>query len=361
MTYNVLADWCMQKNMEPYLWSSRENLDLSRRVASTLEEIQQYDPDILTLQEVDAPGVQFTGPLGSVYSHKFKKRLNFDNDGVMILWKTAKYDLVFYREVEFFAPDSRLYCKPNIGLICGLVSPSEPNKLLIVATTHVLYNQRRGDIQAAQLDFLIKSIAYCRNFYSALYSVSVLLSGDFNLTPCSPLYSYLKDGFLDLLRLDFNCLSRREEGRFRLGRMSVRVLEESCMKILEAPMSERYGVNWKNSTQVKELIGVQILDEVEVVKPDPNFETRRFTERDLQLIHDLRLSSASVCVGRRELFPTVLVNDDASTVDYLWISQDISVVRLLELPGFKELVELGPMPNRQYPSDHFSLVFELNY
>mmetsp|Transcript_7945 Transcript_7945/g.15456 ORF Transcript_7945/g.15456 Transcript_7945/m.15456 type:complete len:279 (+) Transcript_7945:5041-5877(+) len=278
----------------------------------------------------------------------------------MILWKSSKFDLVFSREVQYYAPGSKVYCKPNVGLICGLASREEPRKLLIVGTTHILYNQRRGDIQVGQLDFMLRSLVYCRNFYSLMYEVSVLFSGDLNLSPCSPLYDFIGKGSLDLSRITFYCLSCRENGVFPLGEMSLPALELSYSRVIEETARYKSMPSMKNAKVIKEIINVSIDDGVEFLMPEPA-ENGYLTVEDMLITHDLALRSASKLVLGREVFPSCVLNDDAATVDYLFVSKDVSVLALLQPPNYNDLVSMGPMPNMQYPSDHFSLVFELNY
>lgn len=106
---------------------------------------------------------------------------------------------------------------------------------------------------------------------------------------------------------------------------------------------------------------LQLLDEGLTLKPVfPPKEERPRPESYL-LTHDLGLTSAAMSLQSSEVFPTAVMNDDVSTVDYLWVSSSVQVVSMLLPPSFDVLLELGPMPNLKYPSDHFSLVFELSY
>lgn len=73
---------------------------------------------------------------------------------------------------------------------------SDPSAFICVANTHLLYNPRRGDIKLAQLAILLAEISRLSRLPDGSTN-PVVLCGDFNSTPWSPLYSFLTRGCLE--------------------------------------------------------------------------------------------------------------------------------------------------------------------
>lgn len=75
------------------------------------------------------------------------------------------------------------------GLGLKAVSP------LCVANTHVLFNPRRGDIKLAQVALLLAEIDKIARTAEGSY-YPVILCGDLNSVPDSPLYKFIRNGEL---------------------------------------------------------------------------------------------------------------------------------------------------------------------
>jgi endonuclease/exonuclease/phosphatase family metal-dependent hydrolase len=89
----------------------------------------------------------------------------------------------------------------------------------------------------------------------------------------------------------------------------------------------------------------------------PMFDKRAETPRETNQIfrHNLDIVSAY-----RELqpFPTFFAPKNVCTVDYIFLSRDLRVVRCHMLP--ENVAQIGQgIPNALYPSDHFSLTVEI--
>ena len=71
----------------------------------------------------------------------------------------------------------------------------------MVATTHILFNKRRTDIKLSQLAVLLTDLdSFAREEGPSGSSghVPVILSGDFNMTPDSPIISnFVQGGVID--------------------------------------------------------------------------------------------------------------------------------------------------------------------
>jgi protein angel len=100
--------------------------------------------------------------------------------------------------VEFYRPDIPLLDRDNIGLVL-LLQPKIPCAVppaVCVANTHLLYNPRRGDIKLTQLAMLLAEISSVAHRKDGSFC-PIVLCGDFNSVPGSPLYSFIKEGKLN--------------------------------------------------------------------------------------------------------------------------------------------------------------------
>lgn len=137
----------------------------------------------------------------SGYQCEYKKRTGKKPDGCAVVFKSSRLSLLSSNPVEYFRPGDALLDRDNVGLVVLLrpndaAGRSDPSAFICVANTHLLYNPRRGDIKLAQLAILFAEI----NRLSRLPDGSanpVVLCGDFNSTPWSPLYRFLTTGCLD--------------------------------------------------------------------------------------------------------------------------------------------------------------------
>lgn len=66
---------------------------------------------------------------------------------------------------------------------------------MFISNILLFFYVQRGEIKLAQLDMLLKHLTFLRQEHKPM--LPVLLSGDFNLAPHSPLYHFLSSGELD--------------------------------------------------------------------------------------------------------------------------------------------------------------------
>lgn len=137
----------------------------------------------------------------SGYQCEYKKRTGRKPDGCAVIFKSSRLSLLSSTPVEFFRPGDAVLDRDNVGLVVLLrpndaAARSDPSARVCVANTHLLYNPRRGDIKLAQLAILLAEIGRLSRLPDGS-SGPVVLCGDFNSTPRSPLYSFLTTGRLD--------------------------------------------------------------------------------------------------------------------------------------------------------------------
>jgi hypothetical protein len=115
--------------------------------------------------------------------------------------------------------DSRIYNKDNVCVFAILKSKNIANHLLIIATTHILFNMNRGDIKIAQVKQILSALSKLEEKYSkcsikleTTYKVSTVLTGDFNSIPNSGVYKLITEGNLNCTNLDIKKISGQSAG-----------------------------------------------------------------------------------------------------------------------------------------------------
>ena len=358
MSYNVLADYNLKKTMHLYSHMPKHLLNLEIRAEMISEEITHWNPDLLCLQEVDAGFEYYSTALSGYYSI-FKKRTGNLNDGCMVMWKASKFKMIDRRDVEFQSQDhelSYILNKGNIATLCLLESLTNPSQAVLVVSTHILFNKNRGDTQVGQLITVSKAIHHIKELYKDRYSIGVLMCGDFNLSPCSILYNFLKTGGIDFCSISPKNLSMRSSRSFDnysdLKSLSVQMLKE----YIPTPYYNNYIIA-QNRGFVQYLQNIDLEDDGVVIRP--TLSRRRFYNQDMVIYNDIVFRSMYKECGE-EPFPTMIVKGEFSTVDYIWYHGNIQPTRSLKLPSLYCIAEQKYGPNFTLPSDHLPIIAEFN-
>ncbi|KAK3164750.1 hypothetical protein QOZ80_1AG0024120 [Eleusine coracana subsp. coracana] len=217
LSYNILADYLAQKHKFLYEGTPRFFLDWNHRKNQLVFEFGLWKPDILCLQEVD----KFTDLEQELarreYSGICKMRTGIAADGCAIFWRTTRFQLRYEEDIEF----NKLGLRDNVAQICVLESvapsnaqtdshsPSHPEqaKQIVVCNTHVLYNPKRGDIKLGQVRTLLDRAYTVSKMWN---NAPVVICGDFNSTPKSPLYNFLSEQKLNLSGLAKSTISGQQ-------------------------------------------------------------------------------------------------------------------------------------------------------
>ncbi|XP_028398583.1 protein angel homolog 2-like [Dendronephthya gigantea] len=205
VTYNILSDSLLYENMFLYEECYHEDLGWEFRKEKLLSELLGYDAEILCLQEVDACHYEnwFRPKLHEAgYTGLFVQRTGGKPDGCAIFFRNAKFSLVKYKLVEYNTPKVSVLDKDNVGIVLLLKANTSrtENSFLCIANTHLLFNKKRGDIKLAQLAYLfaeINELAVLSKNGKAKTSCPIILCGDMNSMPYSPLYHFLISGQLE--------------------------------------------------------------------------------------------------------------------------------------------------------------------
>ncbi|MEQ2197698.1 hypothetical protein XENOCAPTIV_002146 [Xenoophorus captivus] len=223
MSYNILSQELLQDNAYLYRHCDPGVLPWQYRLPNLLAEIQQHDPDA-ELHEAfhdGPPSLSFsfscrtcicftashilwsdhTKVFKRGYQCEYKKRTGTKPDGCAVTFKPSRFSLLSSTPVEFYRHGDTLLDRDNVGMVVLLqpnngVIQSDPSSFVCVANTHLLYNPRRGDIKLAQLAILLAEIGRLSRLPDGSNN-PVVLCGDFNSAPWSPLYRFLTTGCLE--------------------------------------------------------------------------------------------------------------------------------------------------------------------
>ncbi|XP_075003150.1 protein angel homolog 2 isoform X3 [Calonectris borealis] len=215
MSYNILSQNLLEGNSHLYKHCRQRLLIWTYRFPNILQEIKQLDADVLCLQEVqeDHYRTEIKSSLESLGYHcEYKMRTGRKPDGCAICFKTSKFSLISSNPVEFFRHDIPLLDRDNVGLVL-LLQPrfhSKTNAAICIANTHLLYNPRRGDIKLTQLAMLLAEIASVAPQKDGTFC-PIIICGDFNSVPGSPLYRFIKEGKLNYEGLAIGKVSGQEQ------------------------------------------------------------------------------------------------------------------------------------------------------
>lgn len=162
------------------------------------------------------------------YQSEYKRRTGRKPDGCAVCFKRDRFSLVSCQPVEFYRRGVPLLDRDNVGLVLLLRprGPAPPSaRGLCVANTHLLYNPRRGDIKLAQLALLLAEISRVSRPLGGADDAPcpVILCGDFNSVPWSPLYTFIRDSRLEYEGIPIGKVRVRSPPGGRLGPLVCRL------------------------------------------------------------------------------------------------------------------------------------------
>ncbi|XP_012076635.1 carbon catabolite repressor protein 4 homolog 6 isoform X2 [Jatropha curcas] len=225
LSYNILADYlAINHRSKLYFHIPRRMLDWEWRKRSILFELGLWSADIMCFQEVDRfqdleEELKLRG-----YCGIWKMRTGNAVDGCAIFWRTSRFKLLYEESIEF----NKLGLRDNVAQICvleltsknctenssSLSTSSAGSDKVVMCNIHVLYNPRRGEIKLGQVRTLLDR-AYA---VSKMWNAPVVICGDFNCTPKSPLYNFISEQKLDLTGIDRDKVSGQASAEIRAPR-----------------------------------------------------------------------------------------------------------------------------------------------
>lgn len=345
MTYNVLSQDLIHQNNHLYTHCRRSDLEWPERGLRINKELEESNTDIICLQEVhsDHFNEMYLPHMKSLgYDGFYKKRLGFKMDGCAIFYKLNRFKLMNYCVVEFNRREfSRLLDRDNVALIGvfkSVCNDAASDELIVVATTHLLFNPKRGDIKLIQLRWLLAELdrlAYRGrdDRTGCVIYHPVILCGDMNSLPDSPLHSFLRHGHLNCIGLNVGDISGQKDGK-GIGKL----IQEADLSVRGLNSESRFtnspsAVNQSNSS----------------IRPD----------QKTLLSHSFKFSSVYPCQNMQgETLVTTDHQKASCMVDYIFYSSS----NVLKLLGYKhimtseQLKKMGRLPNEKEGSDHLALM-----
>ncbi|XP_042497359.1 carbon catabolite repressor protein 4 homolog 6-like isoform X2 [Macadamia integrifolia] len=205
LSYNILADYlAMNHRRELYFHIPTHILDWQRRVRNILFELRLWSPDIMCFQEVDRFQDLEEALKHQGYDGIWKMRTGNAIDGCAIFWRRTRFKLLHEESIEF----NKHGLRDNVAQICVLESsssnasengtaafPSSHANRVVVCNIHVLYNPKRGEIKLGQVRVLLDRAHGVSKIWN---DAPLVICGDFNCTPKSPLYNYISEQKLSL-------------------------------------------------------------------------------------------------------------------------------------------------------------------
>ncbi|KAI9008756.1 Endonuclease/exonuclease/phosphatase [Phycomyces nitens] len=324
MTYNILAQNLVKRELFPY---SGDMLKWKTRRRMIIEDIAQYKPDILCLQEVDFYEEYYQEAFDNIgYKTEFFKHPTKQH-GCMIGYNPNVFEKKQYLAIEY---DEDKLCPPtqqtgNVAQFMALEHTKHKNIGLIVGNTHLYWRPesfyerlRQSTIYAQWLSCFTLDL---RETFKDI-EWTPLLIGDFNTSPEDPVY---------------NALTRKP-----LTDIQWKALEDSRRKFGE-DKSDDPIVNWVSP---QELIG-----DMENTFPFHSIYS---------CYGEIDSESSGVC-GEPKFTNYAAVY--SGTLDYLFIEKSAlnrcSVAKVLEIPA--EEVLKPALPNKHFGSDHLCLVTMINF
>lgn len=368
MSYNILSQDLLEDNSHLYRHCRRPVLHWSFRFPNILKEIKHFDADVLCLQEVqeDHYGTEIRPSLESLGYHcEYKMKTGRKPDGCAICFKHAKFSLLSVNPVEFCRRDIPLLDRDNIGLVL-LLQPKMPRAAspsICVANTHLLYNPRRGDIKLTQLAMLLAEISSVAHRKDGSFC-PIIMCGDFNSVPGSPLYSFIKEGKLNYEGLAIGKVSGQEQSSRGQRILSIPIwppdlgISQSC--VYETQQVPRAGKTDSSLTETP-------LEKAEVGVSAGNVSSH--------LQHHFSLSSVYSHFLPDTGLPEVTTchSQSAITVDYIFYSAEkedavqgpgaevalvggLKLLARLSLLTEQDLWTVNGLPNEHNSSDHLPLL-----
>ncbi|XP_024025494.1 carbon catabolite repressor protein 4 homolog 6 isoform X2 [Morus notabilis] len=217
LSYNLLADYVAlgyRHRMELFSHIPRRILDWGWRKGNIIFELGLWSTDIMCFQEVDRfqdleEELKLRG-----YNGIWKRRTGKPLDGCAIFWRASRFKLLHEESIEF----KNFGLRDNVAQICvlelisqncegnaaALETSSTGSNKVVVCNIHVLYNPSRGDIKLGQ----VRTLLFRAHAVSKLWNdAPIVLCGDFNCVPKSPIYNYISEQKLDISGLHRDKLS----------------------------------------------------------------------------------------------------------------------------------------------------------
>ncbi|CAN1157397.1 Carbon catabolite repressor protein 4 homolog 3 [Linum perenne] len=298
VSYNILGERNSFNHPDLYLEVPSPYLNWDYRRKLICEELIGYDSDIICLQEVDRYFDLLKVMQKAGYEGSYKRCTDDKVDGCAVFWKADKQ-----------------------------TSRAESRRILI-GNIHVIFRPSRGDVKLGQIRYLSSRAQILSEKWG---NIPVILTGDFNSTPQLNIKLHDRKNLSGQRNFHPTQVfgTKREMG-------SPLILMDRCL-----------DNNWTS----------------EEVTAATGHSNRDFVK------HPLKLSSSYATVqGSKstrgfngEPLATSFHSKFVGTVDYLWHSDGIQTMGVLDTLPLDFLKRIGGLPCKTLGSDHLALVSEFAF
>ncbi|GLT48911.1 hypothetical protein SLA2020_225000 [Shorea laevis] len=355
VSYNILGVENAAKHPDLYVNVPPKFLKWQRRKNLICKEINGYNASILCFQEVDHFGDLDDLLQKDGFKGVYKARTGEACDGCALFWKDEVFTLLHEENIEF----QSFGLRDNVAQLCVLKmnqnqiqsksnrqeseTKSTKNRSLLVGNIHVLFNPNRGDIKLGQIRLFLEKAHRLSQEWGG---IPVILAGDLNSIPQSAMYQFLESSGLNIQFHD----RRRISGQLEYE-------------------SQGKGFKFQNKNMARCTASVSVSRTVRYSWSEEELMLATGSKRVTRLQHKLKLDSAYLGVpgshGTRDGYGEPLATSYHSkfmgTVDYIWHSQELVPVRVLDTLPIKALRRNSGLPSEKWGSDHLALVCELAF
>ncbi|GMH23352.1 hypothetical protein Nepgr_025195 [Nepenthes gracilis] len=339
VSYNVLGVENVTKHPDLYFNIPPKYLGWDHRKELLRKEIKNYHPGILCFQEVDRFNDLEDALQRDGFKGVYQARTGDAPDGCAIFWNNERFTLLHEEHMEF----QSFGLRNNVAQFCVLQMSSNQlisdtkskskaarsSRSMVVGNIHVLFNPNRGDIKLGQIRLFLERAHKLAEEWG---KIPVVLAGDLNSVPQSAVYQFMSSAELDLSRHDRKRIS---------GQMDI-PLKSSIFQ------SQQEGFPRWNGEELKLATG---------------------DEHVTCLLHYLKLCSAYPGVpgnlrtrdSMGEPLATSCHSKFMGTVDYIWHTEELIPVRVLDTLPVNVLRKMGGLPNKKWGSDHLALACEFAF
>ncbi|KAG2386075.1 hypothetical protein C9374_003224 [Naegleria lovaniensis] len=189
VTYNLLAQSYIRDKL--YYYCNKEDLKENVRAQRILKQLQEIEGDILMFQEIESNVLRVVKNAVTDAFSIFEKKKDRE-EGLALVIDKMYWDVL----------DSGCYVlkldEPQ-KMVYAICVHKKTKRKIIVATTHLIGDPQKLDVQAEQANSAINLLTFIReqhDFKSDIKCSAIIIGGDFNADVRSKCYSlFLNNGY----------------------------------------------------------------------------------------------------------------------------------------------------------------------
>ncbi|XP_016359963.1 protein angel homolog 1 [Sinocyclocheilus anshuiensis] len=389
----------VQTPAEPIGWHFPVGLGLSQMCYCPYVQFPDvsYYPALQDSDSIEGGNPRFnTRQNQTGYTCIYKRRTGTKTDGCAVCYHSDRFTQLSINLLEFRQSDCELLDRDNVGIVLLLQPMAGQNEAfspICVANTHLLFNPRRGDVKLAQLaivfaeiDIMIKK---CR---SEGRRCEVVLCGDFNALPNSPLWNFITTGQLYYQGLPAWMVSGQLDLSYKVHHTRLfSPLWPSSLGITDGCQywsDTQTAASEDNRQYSAEFLcqlrycpaacvrpaDLELIPGVTDKTPGPE-DMDMFSSRFGHTLHhalSLRSAYSPVQPNTQTAVVSSLNSEGGAMLDYIFFSSHrtgsaaaeesaagLKLLGRLSLLSAADLWSLRGLPNEAFPSDHLSLIVKL--